>query len=328
MNTISVNNLPYSFSAIYGWSNILLGLAFIALSLVFSFNRKQSFPLLVARQRYRLGITFLICGLCFLILSLIDFNKNHNTVLAVRCLLICATWFSLFSIFYFRKKNKPTAIPPSIQTEINERYLVEEKLITKNKQLEWTERTAKICYGNWGINKNEIIFSDGAENIMGIAAQQVLNFNALRMLIIPEDRIKLQRFIEAISDTKGITSLFFRIVTNGQLKYIQVNAEIYHDEKHGSLVRGTFQDVTEQQMFIKRIEDKNETLKQIAWMQSHDVRGPLATIMGLISIIDYDNIKGEHNHHIISGLKEATTALDGTIKKIVKKSESTELDPE
>jgi len=318
--------LPFDPKVIYEYCNILSGLAFIAISLKFNFNRKANILLSVDKQRYKIGILFITCGLFFIALSLIDFNKNNNAIIGLAILMACISWLAFFIIFFSGKKIFDVKVPNDIEEEINARYQIEDKLIIKNKQLEWAEKTAKICYGNWDVNKNEILFSDGVENVIGIQSQQALSFDELKNIIIPEDRIKVQRFIESATEIKGITTLLFRIIVDSKLKYIQMNAEIHGDQKTISFILGTFQDVTEQQMFIKRIEDKNETLKQIAWSQSHEVRGPLASILGLISLIDEEAMKSEHNKFILSGIKQSAEELDEMIKKIVKKTESAEVD--
>jgi PAS domain S-box-containing protein len=46
-----------------------------------------------------------------------------------------------------------------------------------------------------------------------------------------------------------------------------------------------FKDVTERRKYINAIENHNETLRQIAWSQSHEVRSPLVRIMGLVNLV-------------------------------------------
>lgn len=80
-------------------------------------------------------------------------------------------------------------------------------------------------------------------------------------------------------------------------------------------------DITERMRHIQEVEDQNERLREIAWMQSHVVRAPLARIMGLIEIIpkyeSFDKIPKEILPHILNSAHE----LDHIIRDIVLKTE-------
>ncbi len=79
-------------------------------------------------------------------------------------------------------------------------------------------------------------------------------------------------------------------------------------------------DITAQEMQLNRIKQQNEKLKEIAWIQSHKVRGPVANILGLVSLIEDDDTMNTANKEIIDNLKSVTTHLDAIIKEIVGKT--------
>ena len=68
------------------------------------------------------------------------------------------------------------------------------------------------------------------------------------------------------------------------------------------------QDITERVNYIKAIEQQNKQLQQIAWMQSHVVRAPLARLMGVVDLIkNYPNTESEKNElldHLLSSAHE------------------------
>lgn len=69
---------------------------------------------------------------------------------------------------------------------------------------------------------------------------------------------------------------------------------------------------------ITEIELKNDALRTIAQMQSHDIRQPLTSIMGLVNILQ----EGFHpaNEEWIEMMVEATNMLDNRIRAIVKET--------
>lgn len=308
-------------------SSLLTGLAFFAYFIsIYMLRQKRYLFKPVEYLRGRAGVIAFIAGSLYIILGGILLIGYFEVATAIYIVISLLVWAIFLSLFNYTRSRKDINISQDILEEINTRYSIEDKLINKNKQLEWAERTAKICYGSWDVKNNTISFSDGAEDVFGVDAIKPLSFEELKAIIIPEDRIKIQRVVESLNDSKQITSFLFRIIVDGKLKYVQMNSEVYDNGTVVNLIRGTFQDVTEQQMFIKRIEDKNETLKGIAWTQSHDVRGPLATIMGLLSLLNEDDFKNDQSKEIIVGLKDASVQLDDIIKKIVKKAESADVD--
>lgn len=66
----------------------------------------------------------------------------------------------------------------------------------------------------------------------------------------------------------------------------------------------------------KDLEDKSEKLKVIAYEQSHNVRAPLANILGLVNIIKSFSLKPE-DKNVVEMLEESSKQLDDIIKGIV-----------
>lgn len=63
------------------------------------------------------------------------------------------------------------------------------------------------------------------------------------------------------------------------------------------------------------LEEKNKKLEEYAFMNAHHLRAPVATIMGLIQLFDYDKTEQEANE-LIAGLKRTSFELDAAIKGI------------
>ena len=79
------------------------------------------------------------------------------------------------------------------------------------------------------------------------------------------------------------------------------------------------QDISEYVNYINAIESQNEKFKEIAWIQSHNVRGPLATILGLTQLFIDKEIVVE-TEEIIAGIIESSGKLDIVIREIVSKT--------
>ena len=78
-------------------------------------------------------------------------------------------------------------------------------------------------------------------------------------------------------------------------------------------------DITDRKQYISAIEDQNSKLREIAWAQSHSVRGPLSRIMGIVDIIN--NYPSENSGQMLDALATSAKELDDVIRKIVRKTE-------
>lgn len=92
--------------------------------------------------------------------------------------------------------------------------------------------------------------------------------------------------------------------------------------KKGDMIVGTCitgRDITERKLYLKSLEDQNKVFREISWVQSHMIRGPLARMMGLISLFKISKDESE-KEQIIEFLDISAHELDDMIKEISDKS--------
>lgn len=95
----------------------------------------------------------------------------------------------------------------------------------------------------------------------------------------------------------------------------------YHERIIGATI--TVIDIDERKRHLLQIERQNELLKHISWVQSHYTRQPVATILGLTSIIEKSTLSDE-NIRIISMLEATAQKLDEVIRNTVLTANSLE----
>lgn len=79
-------------------------------------------------------------------------------------------------------------------------------------------------------------------------------------------------------------------------------------------------DITERKQQEFELLKRKEELEEIALMQSHQVRKPVANILGLIDLFEHQKLS-DHNASIYKMLKQSINELEDSIKDIVKKAE-------
>lgn len=95
-------------------------------------------------------------------------------------------------------------------------------------------------------------------------------------------------------------------------------------DKNGNIsaIIGVCKDITERKVVHKKLVKQNNQFRQIARLQSHAVRRPLANMLGLIDLIQYYADKKEYEEvlYMIGMLKQSSEDLDDIIRRIVVKA--------
>jgi len=76
-------------------------------------------------------------------------------------------------------------------------------------------------------------------------------------------------------------------------------------------------DITEYLQLISSLEKNNERLRDIAWVQSHKLRGPLTTIMSIVAYLRDDDTDPEMRTKVLESLREKIREMDEIIHEIV-----------
>lgn len=106
-------------------------------------------------------------------------------------------------------------------------------------------------------------------------------------------------------------------------KHIKKNREVIEvemrcntiilDGKQAILAIGS--NITKQQKYIKAVEEQNHRLQEIAYIQSHLVRAPLASIMGLVDLIKA-NMNDKPDPEVVHHLDTSAQQFDHIIRSI------------
>ncbi|HET6990244.1 MAG TPA: response regulator [Bacteroidia bacterium] len=70
----------------------------------------------------------------------------------------------------------------------------------------------------------------------------------------------------------------------------------------------------------EKLKIQHQKLFEIAILQSHQVRRPVANVLGLINLINFENPNDPNNTEVIRHLRQTTTDFDNIIHEVVKKT--------
>lgn len=134
------------------------------------------------------------------------------------------------------------------------------------------------------------------------------------------------RIRHAVSQKVFFSEELVNYKKNGEAYWTQLTISPIYDEN------GDFQFfmsvetvITEKKKREQKIIAQHTALQKIAWSNSHELRRPVCSIMGLVSLLkDADNEK--ERDHCMQSLETCTRELDELLKSINKKIEELELD--
>jgi PAS domain-containing protein len=137
----------------------------------------------------------------------------------------------------------------------------------------------------------------------------------------------LERFQSIVSRMekreKNVLNLEYRIRSDGDGYLYVLQRSYVVSDPMGNPIRivGALKDVTQEKKHLRELTRKNEKLKEIAWIQSHEVRRPLSNILGLIDMLHMDScISEKEKKGLFDALKKSGIELDRIIHRIVEKS--------
>jgi PAS domain S-box-containing protein len=92
-------------------------------------------------------------------------------------------------------------------------------------------------------------------------------------------------------------------------------------DKDGNIIGISFNvnDITERKKHEQQILEQNAALRQIAYFQSHELRKPVASILGLMNVVRLDGYG--HNEESLTMMENAVNELDTVIRNIVNSTE-------
>ena len=163
--------------------------------------------------------------------------------------------------------------------------------------------------------------------VLGVAPEILIGRNVFDF-IHPDDRDTAKLQFKLLESEHQLKMPPFRYRHfNGETRWMET---IITNRMHDPIIDGIItnsRDVTDRineeiqrKRHVAEIELQNSKLKEISWMQSHTVRAPLATLMGLISLVAHGLDDDKLLHETLPLLKKSAEDLDNVVRSIAKKT--------
>lgn len=78
-------------------------------------------------------------------------------------------------------------------------------------------------------------------------------------------------------------------------------------------------DITEKKKFVQQLEEKNKLLMEVAYISSHRLRKPVASMLGVMSLMDKENLCNPENERLIGFIEQLTHDMDAMLHEMADK---------
>jgi len=181
-----------------------------------------------------------------------------------------------------------------------------------------------VEFQSYDFHRHQIIFSSGiAQQLLGYSKDEFykLSRDFYEELIHPDDMPLVLEAINKIihSSNDEIIEMTVRYRrSDGNYIWIYTRRLVTKRNKKGDpwTITTIAEDVTEMMLLQDQFKEKVQQLQAISYKNSHLLRSPVASIIGLINLIEERHITSNHNLQVFIFLKHAIEKLDDVVREI------------
>lgn len=205
---------------------------------------------------------------------------------------------------------------------------LQEKYFDSNKRYEYATKATNDVIWDWDLISDKLFWSEGFEVVLGCKlTEDKLNLHFWEKCIHPEDIERVSESIQSaiLNDSETRWEENYRLVKpDGSIAYINDRGYVIHN-KYGRAIRmvGAMKDITdiqlvalERQKLMDNLTRRNETLEQFTYIVSHNLRAPVANLLGLSEAITDATLDTDTKNLMTYQLGDSATKLDSVLKDL------------
>lgn len=168
------------------------------------------------------------------------------------------TWISINSVPLFDSEKKLTGVICTFK-DITQNKIAEDQLKYNELLLTRSQEIAKICSWEYDFSTKEITWSKQHQSIFGLEEPaNKKDYSQIISKFLPSDLTHFNNVIAEAIKNKTPFEVEYRIITNGQLKYLNCKGDVELSNATLTHLRGTIQDITDRVETEKLLNASNE----------------------------------------------------------------------
>lgn len=167
---------------------------------------------------------------------------------------------------------------------------------------------------------NVIYWSKYAEEMFGWTKEEIRQKPV--SILIPSGTLSEDMLEKLLNKQSWHGEIELKRRDGGLIQVHSTKSPVLDDNNNITAIIGICKDITERKTVHKKLVKQNNQFRQIARLQSHAVRRPLANMLGLIDLVQYYADKKDFDEilYLINLLKQSSEDLDDIIRRIVLKA--------
>lgn len=227
----------------------------------------------------------------------------------------------------------------ALQKDITNEILFKQELVKVNSRFELIANQSKIGIWEFDPVQNTIVWSDLLFDIYGIppSTQAERLLEAWKNVILEKDREQVLISWEQLNAGEIVSAeMEYGIIRESDQSVRIVKSVIVaekNDRNEITRMVGSSKDITElkrahEAMTLNNIELKkiNSELDNFVYSISHDLRSPLLSIKGIISLINHTEVLNRNTTQLLEMVDKSASRLDETIQDILEYSRNSRID--
>ncbi len=245
-------------------------------------------------------------------------------IYALLALLGLVVMFSRILQALDRSRSTQQLLFQTLEDQKVQMNLLAERKVILNE----AETIAEMGSWKWTEKDDVVVWSDGLYNIYELFEGDLITLDTFLENIFPEDRPRVEMFIEDIRAGKNGITIDYRLLRkNGKITYLTITSK--PQQKNGNLdsvVLGVVIDVTDSTLNEKQLKQyndelirSNEDLEQFAYAASHDLQEPLRKIraFGDRLMTKFSPLLGEHGADYIRRMQSSSARMQSLIEDLL-----------
>ncbi len=209
-------------------------------------------------------------------------------------------------------------------TEIENNYI---KLEDANRRYEYLSKATLETIWEKDIEAGEIILGGGYKEMFGCEfPNDKISFADWKKFVHPEDLSRMLNYIDlrSVDPSEPYWEFAYRFIQkNGKILDVFERAYVIFDDNSNKLLKvlGTTQDITplgiaqaEKDKMIDDLLKRNKAMEQFTYMVSHNLRAPIANIIGVSNILEDKNLDEDTKQEMNGHIKKSVSHLDEVIR--------------
>lgn len=208
----------------------------------------------------------------------------------------------------------------SIRNDITERKLQEEAVTKTANLLRTILNSTSDIFILLDKNKTLLSANANAENLLaGAESPDVAVINFLNL------QYNLNEYFERALGGDRVEEESLLNHFDGSSRWYKISFHPAYKRRGEMLgVSISLKDIDTRKQQEIALQKQNQALSEIAWLQSHEIRRPVASILGLVELLVLEQ-REQENTDIINHLKRMTQELDQKTRRIVRISNESEV---